>query len=208
LLRLYLTRHGQTQSNLNKIMQGWHNSDLTELGKSQAKKLHKRIKHIDFEEVYSSPIKRAVDTAKIVSGKENVKTIENLKEIGLGEWESKTQEEIKKNYAELFNNFWENPHLFKTIGGESFHDVKNRAEMAIKEIISIHNSGNILIVTHAAILNVMMLWFNKKDLSLVWQPPVQQNTALNIVELNNLEDYKVRLEGCTYHLENIGGEGV
>lgn len=203
LLRLYLTRHGQTQSNLNKIMQGWHNSELTELGKNQAKKLHKRIKHIDFEEVYSSPLKRAIDTAKIVSGRENIKTIDNLKEIGLGVWESKTQESIKKTHTDLFNNFWEYPHIFKAEEGESFHDVKERAKKAINVIISKHDEGNVLIVTHAAILNVIMLLFNNKDLSLVWQPPVQQNTALNIVEVYNSNNYNVRLEGCTYHLDNM-----
>lgn len=203
MIRLYLTRHGQTQSNLNKVMQGWHNSELTEKGKNQAKKLHKRIKHIKFEEVYTSPIKRAMDTAKIVSGREDVKPLENLKEIGLGVWEGKTQEEIQKENGKLFNDFWENPHFFKIEKGESFHEVKERARKALNEIISKHDEGNILIVAHAAILNVIMLLFNKKDLSLVWQPPVQQNTALNIIDVYDSGDYKVLLEGCTYHLENM-----
>jgi probable phosphoglycerate mutase len=184
-------------------MQGWHNSELTDLGKSQAKKLHKRIKHISFDEIYTSPIKRAIDTAKIVSGREDVNPIDDLKEIGLGVWESKPQEEIKETHSKLFNNFWEYPHLFKAEEGESFHDVKERAKKAINDIVSKHDEGNILIVAHAAILNVIMLLFNKKDLSLVWQPPVQHNTALNIVEINKSDDYIVRLEGCTYHLENM-----
>ncbi|MGM0641765.1 MAG: histidine phosphatase family protein [Thermotogota bacterium] len=203
MLRLYLTRHGQTESNLNKIMQGWHNSELTELGKKQAQKLHKRIKHINFLEVYTSPIKRAVDTAKIVSGRKDVKPLDNLKEIGLGVWEGKSQEQILNEDSQLFKNFWENPHFFKIEKGESFHDVKERAKKALDHIISKHDDGNVLIVAHAAILNVIMLLFNKKDLSLVWQPPVQQNTALNIIEIYNSNDYKVVLEGSTYHLDKF-----
>lgn len=203
MLRLYLTRHGQTESNLNKIMQGWHNSELTELGKKQAQKLHKRIKHIEFEDVYTSPIKRAIDTAKIVSGREDVNPLDNLKEIGLGKWEGKSQEQIQREDSQLFNNFWENPHFFNIEKGESFHDVKERAKQALDHIISKHDGVNILIVTHAAILNVIMLLFNKKDLSLVWQPPVQDNTALNIIEIYNSDDYKVILEGSTYHLDNL-----
>ncbi|MBS5823829.1 MAG: histidine phosphatase family protein, partial [Clostridium argentinense] len=87
-MRLYITRHGQTKWNTEKRMQGFKNSDLTEKGINNAKKLGKALENIEFSRVYSSPLGRTMDTSKYILGDRNIEivTADYLKEINLGTW--------------------------------------------------------------------------------------------------------------------------
>ncbi len=67
--RIYLTRHGQTEWNLQKRMQGHKNSDLTSLGKEQAKALGLRMKDVELNAIYTSSLPRAMQTAELIRGK-------------------------------------------------------------------------------------------------------------------------------------------
>jgi probable phosphoglycerate mutase len=68
MLHLYIARHGQTHWNVDKRMQGWLDSSLTELGLYNARALGKRLKDIEFNQVYISPSKRTEETAKAILG--------------------------------------------------------------------------------------------------------------------------------------------
>ncbi len=68
MLHLYIARHGQTQWNVEKRMQGWLDSDLTELGLYNARALGERLKDIELNQVYISPSKRTEETAKTILG--------------------------------------------------------------------------------------------------------------------------------------------
>ena len=72
---IYLTRHGQTLWNLEKRLQGRGNSPLTEDGIERAKELRDRLKNIHIDIIYSSPIERAFETAKIIKGDKDVEII-------------------------------------------------------------------------------------------------------------------------------------
>ena len=80
MTRIFLSRHGQTEWNVQRRMQGHNNSDLTELGKKQALALAEIIKNIEIDIVYSSSSLRAVDTAKLIVGDRKVTIVPN--EIG------------------------------------------------------------------------------------------------------------------------------
>jgi len=149
MTKIYLTRHGETEWNLQNRMQGWKESQLTKLGKKQAKRLSDRLADINFEAIYSSPLGRALETAKIICSdrKMEITIKENLKEMSFGKWEGKTSSEIKSNHLDEYKKFWEEPHLFRGESGETFEEVKNRVLPLIKEIISNHEN-DILIVTH------------------------------------------------------------
>ena len=70
-MKLYITRHGETQWNTEKKMQGWQNSDLTGQGIENATRLGERLKDVDFSNIYSSPLGRAMDTANHIKGDRN-----------------------------------------------------------------------------------------------------------------------------------------
>jgi alpha-ribazole phosphatase len=201
MLTLYLTRHGETAWNVEKRMQGWKDSPLTEKGENDAKALRKRLETVDFEAIYTSTSKRAVDTAHLVRGERKIPIYyeENLREIYLGDWEGKTHEEIKQFDKDGFDCFWNNPHLYSPKNGESFEDVQKRAFAAIERIAALHPSGNVLIVTHAVVLKTLLANFKKLPIEQLWGPPFLHGTSLTVVNVNEGE-YRVLLEGDVSHL--------
>ncbi|ACB84591.1 histidine phosphatase family protein [Natranaerobius thermophilus] len=203
MTKLYLTRHGETEWNLQKKMQGWHNSPLTQLGEKQAKWLGDRLAEVELETIYTSTSGRTQRTAELIRGNRNIDLIpkDNLREINLGDWEGEFVENIKKQENEAFRKFWEEPHNYRKETGETFYQLKDRVVPLIKQIISDHNpNSNILVVTHAAVLKVLMAHFENRPIEKLWDPPFMYQTCLNLVEINE-NGYKVLLHGDTSHYQ-------
>lgn len=111
---------------------------------------------------------------------------EKLMEIHLGSWEGETWSEIERNHHDEFITFWNSPHLYKfTNGGENFHQLRDRLIHEVNEMTSKHNGRNVLIVTHAIALKVIMAYFKGDSLDKLWDPPVIQPTALNKVVIED-----------------------
>ena len=127
-MKIYIARHGQTKWNTEKRMQGWQDSNLTLKGIEDAKKLGKSLEHVEFDSIYSSPLGRAYDTAKYVRGNRHIEIIkmESFKEMNFGKWEGMFDSQVRELYPEQHNNFWKQPHLFKTDQGEDFVSLTNR----------------------------------------------------------------------------------
>ncbi|MBM7665938.1 putative phosphoglycerate mutase [Solibacillus kalamii] len=204
MLRLYLVRHGQTEWNVQKKMQGWEDSALTEKGVNNAIALRKKLEGVEFAAAYTSTSERTIETARLIIEKRNlaINTNEDLREINLGEWEGKTLDEIKDFYPEQFKYFWENPALYEPVGGETFEQLINRAIKVLNYITSKHNNGNILVITHSVILKSLLMHVNGKSVKDLWTPPFIHDTSLSIVEIEN-EVYRVKSEGDISHLDSV-----
>ncbi len=163
---IYLTRHGQTEWNLEKRLQGHGNSPLTEFGLNRAKELSDRIKDIDIDVIYTSPIERAYKTACIVKGYKDieVKIHEGLKEMNFGDYEGKITEEVMKE-----NPDWDISAIMRgnlemrAPNGETLGEVRERVNYAMREIIKENEGKNILIVAHGITLKAIMAFFNDKE---------------------------------------------
>jgi probable phosphoglycerate mutase len=201
---IYITRHGQTEWNVEKRMQGWSDSPLTELGIQQAKWLEERLKDTKLDVIYSSPINRALSTANIVNSKRNIPiyTDLRLKEINMGIWEGLTQDEIQKSYSKELYNFWNVPELYKPYNGETFYQIRQRTEEFIKEIISKNIGKDILIVTHTITLKSIMCFFQNTLIEDFWGPPYIHPTSLTVVRAEN-QNFKVLLNADTSHLKDL-----
>ncbi|KOO48178.1 histidine phosphatase family protein [Priestia koreensis] len=204
MLNLYLVRHGQTEWNVQKRMQGWENSNLTELGKRNAIALGEKLKAVTFDAVYTSTSERTIETAKLIIGKRNlhIESDKNLREIFLGEWEGKTHEELKALYPEQYNNFWEQPADYKPFNGETFEEFNKRVILVLQNIISNHKEGNVLIVSHSVFLKSLMMHVKGKEVQELWTPPYVHDTSLTLLEIKD-NTYKVVVEGDVTHLDSI-----
>lgn len=151
MIKIFLVRHGQTVYNIQHRIQGWCDSPLTELGIQQAKELSEKLKDISFVGVYSSPLKRAYLTAQyIVKEKQDVQTLNGLKELHFGSIEEKEDHlYIKKDGSSHREGFTK-------YGGETIAMVKQRMIDALREIVSKHQDGNILIVSHGAAIRYLL----------------------------------------------------
>lgn len=199
-MKIYFTRHGQTEWNVIGKLQGWGNSNLTEEGIERAKRLSHRLKEVDFDFIYSSSQERALDTAKIIKGDRDIeiKTLDDLREIGFGSWEGMEIKNIKEIYGDEYDTYLNRPHLYEPVDGESLLDVYERAENALNEILS-RKAENVLFVSHGVTIKVLTAIIKGISLEELYQIPVQVGTALNICEYNG-DKLDFIVEGDTSHI--------
>lgn len=154
-MKLFLIRHGQTDWNLKGKIQGSYDSELNDTGISQAEELSKKVLELNykFSKIYSSPQKRAVKTAEILSQAINVDyiPIEGLEEINLGEWEGLSWKEVTEKYPTEFDEWYINRRYTKSPKGESYQEMLERALTVIHKIIN-ENFHDVAIVTHSAVI--------------------------------------------------------
>jgi broad specificity phosphatase PhoE len=204
MITLYITRHGETEWNREKRMQGWLDSNLTENGIKNALALGERLKETELTAIYSSSSGRTRATTSLIRGERDIPVIydENLREIKLGQWEGKTHSSIKELYQTEFESFWNTPHLFTTVGGETFEETRARVIQVLNRIKREYESGNILIVTHSVAIKCLYSFFKNSPIETLWDPPYIHDTSLTIVEMNE-NGFKLVLEGDISHLESV-----
>ena len=103
MVTIILERHGQSEGNSLKLFTGHKNVNLTELGLKQVERTAEYIaENYKVDKIYSSDLKRAVDTAQFVADKTGLEIIKNekLRELYAGEWDGAHFDEIEKNYAD------------------------------------------------------------------------------------------------------------
>lgn len=201
-MKIYLTRHGETEWNLMKIMHGHKNANLTPKGIEEAKKLGNSLEEIKFDIIYSSPIQRAVDTAKYIRGNRdtNIITDEKLKELNFGKWEGMYEKDCSEIYPEQFNNLWYKPEIFEPVeGGERLQDLMKRIEEWFYDMIKNSEHENILIVTHGVVNRAFYTVLKNNPIERFWEKPYILNTALTVIEVDD-EKIDFVLEADISHL--------
>lgn len=148
---IYFVRHGETEWNKIGRMQGSIDIELNETGRKQASIVKEKLKGVKFDKVFSSPLKRAKETATIISNQEVV-VDDRLTERYNGELEGKLKDEIKV-YPD-FNNPDE-----RRFGIESLDSFKGRIYNFLDEITKEYKNQNILVATHAGICLYVRCYF-------------------------------------------------
>ena len=199
-MKIYFTRHGQTEWNVAGKLQGWKNSNLTTKGIESAKKLSQRLKDVDFDLIYSSSQARAVETAELIRGDKDTDIIilDDLREIGFGSWEGMKIDDIKDRYSTEYDTYLNKPHLYKPIEGETLEDIYNRVESALEEILS-NDVENVLLVSHGVTLKVLTSIIKDIPIHELSKIPIQRGTALNILEYDG-EKLRFLVEEDTSHI--------
>ncbi len=190
--RLFITRHGETEWNLQGRVQGSKDSNLTNKGIMQAKKLGKYLEDTPIDRIYTSTSGRAMHTSKLIAAKRTIDIVpmEQLQEMNMGIWEGLTFDEISKKYEEMYKTFWQSPHRLKNHPGESFKALKERVVGAVLKIVQANEGKNILIVAHGIVLNVLMSYFENRPLEILFHEPHMLSTCLNEIEVHG-ENYTI-----------------
>lgn len=200
---IYLVRHGQTKWNQENRMQGWQNSDLAEQGIEDARKLGKKLKNITFDYIYSSPLGRAVETAELLRGAKEteIKILPELREMYFGIWEGMEFSKVKELYPEESLHFWQEPHLYQPMGGETFAQLAQRIRKGI-DIIAESQAERVLAVTHGVAIRALLKNIKGYPFSDLWcECPVLKHTCLTILEYSN-GNLKVVSEADSSHLDS------
>jgi broad specificity phosphatase PhoE len=169
MVKLILARHGETVWNVEKIYRGRTDVNLDEVGIKQAELLGKYLSNWKLEAIYSSPLKRALDTANIIARyhKVDVHIAEGLIDFDYGEWQSLSEKEAKTLYPTLHNEWHNNPHKVKMPGGESLEDVKGRVIDVVHDVLSKYQ-GSVILVSHRVLNKVLICSLLGLDNSHFW----------------------------------------
>lgn len=148
----HLARHGETDWNRERRIQGQSDTSLNRRGREQAALLGMRLAEIDFSAVYSSDLSRTMQTARLVAGDqcEAIVPIPELREIDYGEWEGLTFAEAEARDPEGFAERMTRQNAeYAAPGGESAYQLVDRVRQFHNRVRPLHQSGeNILVVGH------------------------------------------------------------
>ena len=169
MTKLILARHGETVWNVEKIYRGRTDVNLDEVGIKQAELLGKYLSNWELEAIYSSPLRRALDTANIIAHyqKIGVHIVEGLIDFDYGEWQSLPEQEVKRLYPALLNEWHHNPHKVVMPGGESLEDVSKRAIEVVNDVLSKYQ-GSVVLVSHRVVNKVLICSLLGLDNSYFW----------------------------------------
>jgi broad specificity phosphatase PhoE len=136
VLTVLLTRHGHTDKSTPEQYLGVRvGASLTERGRGEAEALAKRLEGVRVDRVISSPLRRAVETARIVGRGAKVETDDRLIELDYGVWEGLTIEEIERRFPGEYEVYDANPALHHVGGGENGEEVAARVGPLIDDVL-------------------------------------------------------------------------
>ena len=176
---------------------------LDETGRRQAEAAALRLKGEQIAAIYSSPLKRTIETASILAGqlKLQVQPLEGLLDIDFGSFQGLSSEEATGRDSQLFQMWLERPHLVSFPKGESLEIVRQRVLGAVEELAAKHVDQTVILVSHTVVCRVLMCAMLGLDNSHFWQVRQDVN-AINIFEMRDGAPL-VMLVNDTCHLKNL-----
>jgi broad specificity phosphatase PhoE len=183
---IYLARHGESDWNAANRFQGHSDRPLTDFGREQAQALGELVAAENVEAVYSSPLKRALETALIVAARSGLEVVEDedLCEVDTGSWSGLSRAEVQERFPEGFDRWtsggagWED--------GESYEEMAERVLAAVNRIAAAHPGGRVLIVSHGGPIRAIQGAANGMDIDEYRRlRPVEPNARLTAVTFEN-----------------------
>lgn len=179
----YLLRHGETAWNKNGRVMGRLEIPLNRAGIAQARRVVKLASRLDIDAIYSSPVKRALQTTRILarSMKVPVKIDPRLAEVAFGRWEGYQFQQLVHDPA--YHRFLKAPLTAKVPGGETMRDVQKRGLEALRRAARKYPQGRILFVTHGDVIRAILCHHLRVPLAEFRRLRID-NGALTALEVN------------------------
>ena len=201
IMELFFIRHGQSEANLQGIIQGHAEYPLSSLGKKQASLVGQYLSSLKIHKLYSSDLSRAVQTAEAIADHHNL-TVEQwskIKEIGLGPFEGMTRIGITEKFPDL-------PHQSILTSGvkgtESIEAITKRCESVWKHLVTNHKKETVILVSHGGFISIFLMYLMaKRQWASFERPFIIGNTSITKVEIDDTEMVKFHYINKTTHLE-------
>jgi probable phosphoglycerate mutase len=156
--RVLLIRHGATVLSAEDRFAGATDVELSEEGRNQARCLGERLAGAELAAIYASPMRRTIETAKLVIGAHplELQTDAGLREIDHGRWEQLTRHEVEQRFPQEYENWEADPFTFAPEGGESGLSVMARALPVVRRIVVDNSGKTVAIVSHKATIRLVL----------------------------------------------------
>lgn len=216
-MKLYFIRHGETVWNTQAKLQGKSDIPLNEKGVALARVTGEALADVPFAAIYSSPLKRALQTAQLVVGDRDVPIVTDrrLEEIGFGIWEGLS---CHKDHYEIpsdsFQDFFLDPFGYQPPAqGETVRHVCGRTADFLEELIRKmgKEESNVLISCHGCTLRALMNYFYQDYTAGFWRGHVPPNCSVSIVEVKEKGFSILAEDKIFYDKDRMGdyyGEGT
>ncbi|KPJ53505.1 MAG: hypothetical protein AMJ37_01350 [Dehalococcoidia bacterium DG_18] len=157
-MRLILVRHGETSWNQENRVLGHTEIELNEKGRKQAERLALALKDETLAAIYSSPLRRARETAEEIARFHGLEVVtdDGLKEVDAGELDGLTFQEMMERYGDFLKEWVKDEPSLRMPGGESIAELQQRTWPAVERMVRDHPDGIVILVSHAfAILSII-----------------------------------------------------
>lgn len=198
MLTVLLVRHGETAWNRAGRYQGCRDIPLSAAGLGQARGLARALAWRRVDAVYTSPLRRAVETAAAVAGRCRcpLRVEPGLREICHGAWEGLTVAEVAARFPGSLTRWRRRPAAARMPRGESLGEVAARVGRALGWIAARHAGGTVCVVTHGVVARVILARARGRPLDALWErasPP----TAIS----------ELTIDGGRYALRRLNAVG-
>ncbi|MBO5460959.1 MAG: histidine phosphatase family protein [Ruminococcus sp.] len=191
-MRLYFLRHGETDWNVKRLVQGSTDIPLNEYGRYLARETAKGFKDVPIDVVYTSPLIRAKETAQLVLENQNPLYIDEprIREMGFGEYEGMCISGPEKSpKSPEFNKFFDDTVNFVPVeGGETMKELMDRTGDFLQELYENEEleEKNVLISTHGVTMTALLNHIkNNLSVECFWCEEVPPNCGVTIVEVKD-----------------------
>lgn len=171
-MKIYIIRHGETDLNKQRLLQGRYNSQLNEQGRQQARDCAAWLKAhgISFDRVYASPLDRAMETAQLVTGaaREDIVPDERIVEIAFGPYEMQSYETIDNTMMAYFRD---PVHTPAPAGMETIEELVARVNSFMEDLKAVADDpalDSIAIVTHGVSIRTIMAYLKGQSFEEGW----------------------------------------
>lgn len=210
MTRLYLVRHCEAEGNIKHVFQGSYDADISENGKEQLARLKERFRGVQFDTIYSSPLKRAFKTAQAIDSflKKKIICVDGLREINGGHWEGKNFGLLPELYPDEYEAWANEPWNFSPKGGESMRHIYDRIWNTIISIMKENEGKTVVIASHGCAIRNFICRAKGLPLERMCEVNWLENTSVSTFEFDKalnpiiigLDDYS-HLDNKTYTLQ-------
>ncbi|MFA5013840.1 MAG: histidine phosphatase family protein [Candidatus Paceibacterota bacterium] len=186
--KIFLVRHGQDTDNAAKILNGRRDTELTELGREQARKVAEKLCDNEIQVIFASPLKRTYETARIIAtglGIDEIITDERLIEREFGVFTGRPVADIPKYTDKIISTDKVN-YFLEVEGSESFPMLLERGKEILQEIKQRYPNENVLVVTHGDIGMMIRAAYHNWSWEQGLRAPYFENTG--VLELSEGQD--------------------
>jgi broad specificity phosphatase PhoE len=157
---ILLARHGETDWNREGRFQGYADPPMNDNGRAQAAALAAELTDVELTAVYSSPLRRAFETAELLAAPHRLApvAVEALREVDVGSWQGLTRDDVETRFPEQFARWLDYGQGWED--GESYDEMSRRVVAALVQVAAAHDGTRILAVTHGGPIRAVIAFAN------------------------------------------------
>ncbi len=156
--RVYFVRHGSTPLTAEDRFAGSTDLELSDEGRSQVSQLAERLQSERIAQIYASPMRRTMETARILGAPQKLAPLprEGLREIDHGRWEGLSRKEVAERFPSEYEAWEKDPFTFAPQGGEAGVAVMARALPIVRAVVEAHPGETVVVVSHKATIRLVI----------------------------------------------------